>query len=473
MARGDKFLFEVVKNVVLTSVTDTDTILYRQDILKDCIRNPEIVRDIYRISDEAIEGYLKDLGRYFGKTADSVRDTSIRALGLFVDVLAALRNIAEEHAGKFESEGFREFFAMLERDSSDEYLACLKEKIEELSFPKGVCIAVELGKGNKGTNYTLQRYQALQKDGLISRIFSKKTPSHYSFTIGERDITGFRALAEMKGKSMNTISSILLQSSDHILRFVTALKTELAFYIGCLNLREQLIDTGRPFCFPIPLESGKQVFSCKELYDVCMALQEGRGVIGNDVNAENKDLVIVTGANRGGKSTFLRSVGLAQLMMQCGMFVPAEYFCSNVCSGIFTHFKREEDRAMRCGKYDEELSRMSEIVDHLKPDSMVLFNESFAATNEREGSEISRQIVSALLEKRIKVIFVTHLYEFSRGLYEKNMSNALFLLAERKPDGERTFKVKEGEPLQTSFGKDLYNAIFLGEPLSISLDSRE
>ncbi|GLI35569.1 hypothetical protein DAMNIGENAA_30020 [Desulforhabdus amnigena] len=69
--------------------------------------------------------------------------------------------------------------------------------------------------------------------------------------------------------------------------------------------------------------------------------------------------------DQGGKSIFLRSIGLAQLMMQCDMFVPAESFSSNVCEGLFTHYKREEDPAMKSGKLDEELSRMSEIVDNL------------------------------------------------------------------------------------------------------------
>lgn len=91
---------------------------------------------------------------------------------------------------------------------------------------------------------------------------------------------------------------------------------------------------------------------------------------------------------------------------------------------------------------------------------MILFNESFAATNEREGSEIARQIVSALLEKRIKVFFVTHQYEFARGFYAKNLENAIFLRAERKAGGARTFKLIEGEPLQTSYGEDLYRKIF-------------
>src|SRR5581483_3648968 len=156
----------------------------------------------------------------------------------------------------------------------------------------------------------------------------------------------------------------------------------------------------------------------------------------------------------------LRSIGLAQLMMQCGMLVPAQSFSANVCRGLFTHYKRLEDTSMKSGKFDEELTRMSAIVDRLAPDYMILFNESFAATNDREGSEIARQIVSALLEKHIKVFFVTHLYDLAHGFYDKKMANAIFLRAERLPDGTRSFKLMEGEPLQTSFGVDSYNRIF-------------
>ena len=186
-------------------------------------------------------------------------------------------------------------------------------------------------------------------------------------------------------------------------------------------------------------------------------------VVGNDVEADHKDLVIVTGANQGGKSTFLRSVGLAQLMMQCGLFVAAEAYCSTLCDGLFTHYKREEDKTLRSGKFDEELSRMSEIVDHLRPRSLILFDQSFAATNVREGSEIANQIVTALLEKGIRMVFVTHLYEFAHGWHEKNLDNVLFLRAGRRADRVRTFKLQEGEPLDTSFGEDLYRKIFMAE----------
>ena len=102
---------------------------------------------------------------------------------------------------------------------------------------------------------------------------------------------------------------------------------------------------------------------------------------------------------------------------------------------------------MKSGKFDEELSRMNDIVNALTPNALILFNKSFAATNEREGSEIARQIVSALLERPHKVVFVSHQYALTHGFYERRLSTALFLRADRQPDGRRTFKLVEGEPL--------------------------
>ncbi|HUB70603.1 MAG TPA: hypothetical protein VL984_09285 [Acidimicrobiales bacterium] len=84
----------------------------------------------------------------------------------------------------------------------------------------------------------------------------------------------------------------------------------------------------------------------RELYDVCLVLRKrGRGA-GKDVEAGGKLPLMMTGANQGGKSTLLRALGLAQLMLQSGMFVPALSFRANVCDGVFTRFKREEDATM-------------------------------------------------------------------------------------------------------------------------------
>lgn len=281
--------------------------------------------------------------------------------------------------------------------------------------------------------------------------------------IADRDEAGVRALSELRDRGSNLTANALAQSTDRILSFFKLLRTELAFYVGALNLREQLMRLGEPTCFPQCSPAEERCHAFTGLYDVCLALSMKQPIVGNGAQADGKDLVVIIGANQGGKSTLLRGIGLAQLLMQCGLFVPAESFSASVCSGLFTHYKREEDTALKSGKLDGELGRMSDIADRLHPNTLVLFNESFAATNEREGSEIARQIVRALLDNRIKVCFVTHLYELAHGFYCRTLSNALYLRAARRDNGTRTFKLVEGAPLQTRYGEDLDDKIFGAE----------
>ena len=327
-----------------------------------------------------------------------------------------------------------------------------------LRFHDGVLIGAELGRGNEGQNYILRK--PLEKQGGWLRDFFNFSDPTLSFYVSDRDDFSTRALSEIKDIAINHVANALAQSTDHIYDFFQALRIDLAFYAGCINLAERLNELGCPYSFPMPAPLNQRRHTFRGLYDICLALTVKEKIVGNDLAADHKDLVVITGANQGGKSTFLRSIGLAQLMMQAGMFVPAEEFSANLCGNLFTHYKREEDISMKSGKLDEELNRMSAIVDHVSPNGMVLFNESFAATNEREGSEIARQITTALLERNVKVFFVTHQYEFARSFYDKGSGNVIYLRAERKTGGRRTFKLFEGEPLQTSFGEDIYRDVF-------------
>ena len=207
-------------------------------------------------------------------------------------------------------------------------------------------------------------------------------------------------------------------------------------------------------------EPGRLVLSARGLYDPCLSLTTPERAVGNDLTADGKSLVIVTGANQGGKSTLLRAVGLAQLMTQAGLYAPAESLDTAICRGLFTHYPREEDATMTSGKLDEELARMSRIADTIGPDAFLLCNESFASTNEREGSELAGAVLRAMVESGIRVVFVTHLFHLVQELYGERSGSTLFLRAERLPDGHRTFKLTEGEPQPSSHGEDLYQRIF-------------
>ena len=460
MARDDKFVFEVARRLVLSGLDNAiGDIVYRQDVLRDCLKNPAVVRDLYGLAVQAVEEEKKHyMGSILSGYPGTVLHRSIAMIEAFLGMLKRLSRIAASSAGNFRSAGWGTFFAMVERELDATYFAEVECHLVQLKFRHGVLLSTGLDKGNKARRYVLRRPPA-QTGTWLTRLFAHKPPV-YEFSLHPRDESGARALSGVRDRGIAGVASALAQSADHVCSFFSMLRAELAFYVGCVNLHDQLTRKGEPTCFPAPVAAAERRLSFQGLYDGCLALNMTERVVGTDANADRQNLVIVTGANQGGKSTFLRSVGLAQLMMQCGMFVPAEAFRSSLYERIFTHYKREEDTAMKSGKLDEELHRMSDIVDQVTPHSMILFNESFAATNEREGSEISRQILCALIEKGVKIVCVTHLFELAERFWRTNRDNVLFLRAEMQVDGTRTFKLAEGGPLQTSFGEDLYRNVF-------------
>jgi MutS domain V len=409
---------------------DVQAVDYRHQILRD-------------MEDGVLSGALAEF-------ADRMRDMR-KHLGQS----SRLSGIADAHAADFRSDGFARFFAMIVGELDDDYFAELEAHLSELAFRRGTLIGAGLGRGLKGTGYVLRRHpEQTWRDRLPGM-----NKSGYSFVIAERDDAGHRALSELNSQGLNTTANALAQSADHIKDFFKMLRAELGFYLGCLNLRDRLTAKGEPVCFPIPARAS---LSAHGLYDLCLSLSTDARAVGNDVDADGRQLIMITGANQGGKSTFLRSVGLAQLMMQAGMFVAAKSLTASVSAGIFTHFKREEDAAMEKGKLDEELARMSAITSQIRPGCLLLYNESFASTNEREGSEIARQVIRALTESGIRIVFVTHMYDLAGRYYAEQDPGTLFLRAERRPDGHRTFRLLPGEPLPTSYGEDLYQQVFDG-----------
>lgn len=463
MANRDDFLFDTARKALLSGLrSDVETVLYRQAILKDCLNNPKAVRDLYGIAVETIRKNRSWWMGISGHHPSSILSQAIHLLEVLVDALEKLRNTATAQAHLFESQGFLTLFKTLETELSDDYLASIRHHLRELRFPRGVLLSAQLSEGNQSGPYVLRRTRRKEPNWL-QRMLGQGQPA-YTFSLSPYDEAGGRILSEMRDNGINLVANALGQSSDHVGRFFGTLRTELAFYIGCLNLYERLISYGRPVCFPRPAAAGQRKHRFNGLYDACLSLVLGeRRVVANAADADGRDLIVITGANQGGKSVFLRSIGLAQVMMQCGMFVTAESFEAELCEGLFTHYKREEDTKMKSGRLDEELARMSDIADLLTPNSILLCNESFAATNDREGSEIASQIVRALLESRVKVFFVTHLYEFAQSLSSREAEDTLFLRAERMPDGTRTFSLVEGRPLETSFGEDVYREVFSGE----------
>lgn len=457
MAARDKYLYDVGRATILASLREPSEIRYRQAVLADCLAHPDVTGELYAVAVAAVR-QERDMWIYSERYPDWVLQRSIRQMERFVVLFRRLRHIANEHLATFSSDGFRRLFQELIVELDEEYLRSVEDHIRRLRFRDGVILSATLGPTNLETAYVLRR--RVEPRGLRERVGLPQAGS-YTYELDPRDDAGAEALGALRGRGIAIAAATLGESADHITRYFAQLRAELGFYVGCLNLHRALAAKGEPTCQPEAVPAGTTALSARGLYDAALSLALGSArAVGSDVDADGKDLVLITGANRGGKSTFLRSLGLAQLLMQAGMFVPAQAFRADVRSGVFTHFKREEDVTLRSGKLDEELGRMSVIIDQAGPGSLVLLNESFASTNEREGSEIGRQIVGAMIESGIKVGYVTHMYDLASRLQAERDGAAAFLRAERLPDGRRTFRIVPGEPLPTSYGQDIYRRIF-------------
>jgi hypothetical protein len=459
MAAGDKLLLETAKAILPQMITDPAVITYRQQVLADTLANHSLVQQIHAIA-AGVDGielrHKVFLGGLKSKDPAAILRRSVRIMELLTDTLRELRNLTTRSADRFRSPGLQQLSAMLAQQIPDEYLTLVGDYLSEFQLPRGVLLSSQLGAGNNAEHHVLHQPPRRSWLGRLSGTASEG----YEFIVDADDVPGAEALTKIAGRAVNDIANTVTQSAEHLRHFFSRLRLESAFYLACANLHHALARRNVPTCFPVPTPMEPHHFDCTDLRDVGLCLATSNNIQGTTIEADRKALTVITGANGGGKSTFLRSVGTAQLMMQAGMFVTAQAFTASVRSGIFTHFTREEDATLTHGKLEEELSRMSTLVDQIDSASLLLCNESFASTNELEGSQIALQIIDAMVDSGVKVLLVTHLYDLARSLHARHDTTQLFLRAERQPDGVRTFQLVPGEPEPTSYAQDSFQHIF-------------
>ncbi|MBR4343227.1 MAG: hypothetical protein IKP88_11100 [Lachnospiraceae bacterium] len=488
----DPFITDTMGRVMMSPLLSKEEIIYRQAILKDCLNNEFFIQDLYKEAATIVAEWDK-FGRKSGYTGKTDMNgwvvTRIHLTALFAEGLKKIKKIIRDNSVFLESDGFKALEKRLNEEFNDEYEKKIDKLLHDISFyvtesedrdgdlylhiPR-IVLKGKLGPGLKFekvemNNVTSDLIKYRNPKSTIAKIREfKNSLTANSFSSKMTPVIE-KQIVEIEQNVVNYIVSFTGKFIDNFSGFFDQLLLQVAFYRGGVNLSRHMKRIKIDYCFPVVCNNEDLVFS--ELKEFVMCMEQRVNAVGNTCSIRDKNLVIITGANQGGKSTFLRSVGIAQVMMQAGLQVAAESFSSGLFTSIFTHFTRREDSAMNSGRLDEELGRMNTIIDNLDKASLVLLNESFATTTEIDGSIIAYDIIKALNEAGVKVITVTHLLSFARKIYsesEESMkssghSDITFFCAERKADGERTFKMIQSVPELTSFGLDLYKDI-IGEP---------
>ena len=484
--KEDAFLQDTIRNVMMIPLTSAEEIRFRQDIIKDGIEHEELIRGLYELCGEVLKKW-NELGR--GPREKSQQSnpvtkliTDIRVIRLLCESLSEIKKMLNGQEKELSSKGLIFFRNGLFEAFSDEREEFMKRRLDDIAFyterideedarrvevirPR-IVLECGLEDGLKFSSMKLEdissQNRKFYKPGStrqkIQEFINSRVPDSFS-TLQDPRIKDQANLLEF------TIVSYLVQDlkelTEEFQSFFDTLRFQTAFYLAAVQLTQQMERFRIEWCFPTVCDRRDLEFT--ELKEFVMGLEQRTRLIGNTCSFKQKDLLIVTGANQGGKSTFLRSIGIAQVMMQSGLMVTARSYSSGIFPRIFVHFTRREDSAMNSGRLDEELNRMNKIVEQIGDGSLLLLNESFATTTEKEGSVIAYDIIRALNEAGVRILTVTHLLSFARRIHEEMQndpdSGVEFLSAERKEDGTRTYRMIRHEPELTSFGLDLYEEI--------------
>jgi len=240
----------------------------------------------------------------------------------------------------------------------------------------------------------------------------------------------FLSYNEFHKKHTNTFDSDVLKYS-----------AELKLYIEVANLYS---DFGYDYCMPTISE--RKCLTAYGLRDLSLAVKESSTVVGNDTYfSEQEPFFFLAGANGGGKTTYLRSVGIAALMARSGFPVTAERMEFYPVSNIFTHFPRDEHGESRLA--DEE-HRVSEIMELQRGDSLILLNETYSTTTQDIASELTAKLALQLADCGSMSLYITH-------QHSDNLKNYPLLSVVVDSENNRTYKVARVLSLGSSYAMDI------------------
>ena len=255
------------------------------------------------------------------------------------------------------------------------------------------------------------------------------------------------------------VQTYVLENTEFLLR----LMPEFEFLVRGTEMLLALQAKGCALSIPDIRPMEERAFSAKGLYNPCVALKIEEEIVPNDlVFDKNAGIYVLTGPNRGGKSVITCALGLAQVMLQLGMYLPADEISISPVDGIYTHFPTGAEDTIDKGRLGEECARLGEIFDCVTPNSLVLLDESLSSTGSYEASYIAAEVLGGLAHIGCRCLFSTHLHELAAEIEDLNRRSLASggvaidtLVAGMEGEGKRSFRILRAKPDGKSYARDI------------------
>lgn len=509
----DKFEKNSIK-LLMTKITDDERVIqYRRDIFDDLYKNPNLRTELEQLLAKLVD--LKELEKFQKDTEASDLWMLINRLREIDGYVCCITKIKESLENiDIHSHGLLELKRLVteihDKSGFPQIKADIAETLAKAQQIKSITIGVNLDNllRPKNAGIISLNSHTITDSGLLRNFmqFTSKKDELYGGT-AFTSLKSFHPLNPPTGKSgiaqvvvggHNEVHSIMTnevptgsdQLSSNITKTVTAivkkivrdiqntlqkyinisgftlvsLVPEIIFYIRWAELIEKMQSKGLTLCKANILPTARRELFTKEAYNIKLAIKALQGenieIIGNDFEFSDKGRIyIMTGPNRGGKTTFTQAIGIASLMAQNGIYAPAAEFSFSPFDNIFTHFPADENETVDLGRLGEESQRIADIFNKATDKSLLLFNESLATTNVAEGLYIAKDVVKAMRYIGTRTIFNTHMHELARHLDTLNRetegTSKVESLITGVENGNRSFKVSIAPPQGVSYARDI------------------
>jgi len=219
---------------------------------------------------------------------------------------------------------------------------------------------------------------------------------------------------------------------------------DLEFYLGALGFRDDAAAAGLSVCLPDFVEPG-EARELRGLFNPLLLMNGIVPVASDIVSARLASTSLVTGPNSGGKTRLLQSLGLAQLLAQAGLFVPARVARIAWASSLVASLIEEAKADQAEGRLGMELMRIRTLFERLPPGALVLLDELCSGTNPSEGEQIFELVVTMMAQLEPQAFISTHFLAFAERLRQgKKIPNLAFLQVELDEQRRPTYQFVPG-----------------------------
>lgn len=223
-------------------------------------------------------------------------------------------------------------------------------------------------------------------------------------------------VAKLHPQIFSALEDYYRRNAAFLDKTIAAFDREIQFYISFIDYISSLKRAGLPFCYPQISDNKTDIYN-HDGFDIALAhklVGEHSAVVCNDFRLANEErILVVSGPNQGGKTTFARMFGQLHYLAKVGLPIPGRESRLFLFDAIFTQFERAEKVETLRGKLEDDLIRVHRIFEKATPQSIIIMNEVFTSTTLQDEMFLSAKIMEKIIALDLLCVWVTFVDELA------------------------------------------------------------